>query len=172
MASQPLRRAVALILSALLSLSIASTLAKAQEAGDLGTLKRQIEQLDQAEKYAEALVLQRRVAVEIEKAEMASAGRLGAKTVVELINVAWYALLAHDFKTALAASSRAHALGPANLAVETNRAHALLFVGRLGEARALYFAHKGRPFSSLELPRRVADIGAVGTYAWVLCWRF
>jgi tetratricopeptide (TPR) repeat protein len=33
------------------------------------------------------------------------------------------------------------------LYIETSRAHALLFVGRIDEARALYFAHKGRPMS-------------------------
>jgi CHAT domain-containing protein/tetratricopeptide (TPR) repeat protein len=147
MPSQFLRRAAALILSVALSLSIASTLVKAQDAGDIDALKRQVHQLYQAGKYTDALVLQRRVVAEIEKAEMASAGNPGAKTVSALTRVAWYALLSHHFKEALAASDRAHALGPANLAVEINRAHALLFMGRIGEARAIYFAHKGKPMS-------------------------
>jgi hypothetical protein len=123
MPSQFLRRAAALILSVALSLSIASTLVKAQDAGDIDALKRQVHQLYQAGKYTDALVLQRRVVAEIEKAEMASAGNPGAKTVSALTRVAWYALLSHHFKEALAASNRAHALASTNLRVETNRAH-------------------------------------------------
>jgi tetratricopeptide (TPR) repeat protein len=147
MPSQFLRRGAALILSVWFSLSIASTFVKAQNAGDIDTLKRQVQQLDQAGKYAEALVLQRRVAAAIEKAEIARTGRAGAKTVDALVSVSTLALVAHDFRTALAASSRAHALAPANLFVETKRAHALLFSGRIGEASALYRAYKGKPMS-------------------------
>jgi tetratricopeptide (TPR) repeat protein len=144
---QSLRRASGLILSALFLLSIASTLAKPQEADDIDTLKRQVQQLYKAEKYTEALALQYRVAAAIEKAEIASAGRPGTKTGSALVSVAWYALLAHDFKTALAASSRAHALAPTNLHAEINRAHVLLFLGHLPEAQAIYFAYKGKPIS-------------------------
>jgi hypothetical protein len=147
MPSQFLRRATALISSVSFSLSVAFTLAKAQDAGDIDTLKRQIQQLDKAGKYKDALALERRVAAAIEKVEIASAGRPGAKTIGELVSVAWCALLARDFRTALAASDRAHALAPADLFVETNRAHALLLVGRGGEARDIYFAHRRQPMS-------------------------
>jgi tetratricopeptide (TPR) repeat protein/CHAT domain-containing protein len=119
----------------------------APTSDDLETLLRQVQQLDQAGKYAEALALQRRLAAETEKSETASAGNPGAKTVDALLDLAWRALLAHNFREALAASSRAHALAPTNLYVERNRAHALLFMGRVSKARSVYLAHRGKPMS-------------------------
>ena len=47
----------------------------------------------------------------------------------------------------LTAADRAHALLPDDLVIETNRAHALMFLGRQEEAKALYLAHKGKPVS-------------------------
>ncbi len=44
-------------------------------------------------------------------------------------------------------ADRAHALLPDDLGIEINRAHALMFVERSEEARALYLAHKGKPIS-------------------------
>ena len=38
-----------------------------------------------------------------------------------------------------------NALVPDDLNIETNRAHALMFMGRDEEAKALYLAHKGKP---------------------------
>jgi tetratricopeptide (TPR) repeat protein len=119
----------------------------AQKIDDLELVRRQVEQLDRAGKHLQALTLQHRLAAEIEKAETASAGRPGAKTVDALVSVAWHALLARDFKQALAASNRAHDLAPNNLSVEIDRAHALLLLGRPREARAIYLAHKGKPIS-------------------------
>ena len=55
----------------------------------------------------------------------------------------WYALFAKEFSKALTVANRSHALFPTSLAIETNRAHALMFIGRDEEAKALYFAHKG-----------------------------
>ena len=42
-------------------------------------------------------------------------------------------------------ADHAHALFPDNLPIETNRAHALMFMERREEAKALYLAHKGKP---------------------------
>ena len=42
-------------------------------------------------------------------------------------------------------SNRAHALFPDDLAIESDRAHALLFLGHREESKALYLAHKGKP---------------------------
>jgi predicted Zn-dependent protease len=61
--------------------------------------------------------------------------------------VAWYALFAREFRKALVVADRAHALLPDNLAIETNRAHALMFLGRGKESKALYLAYKGKPLS-------------------------
>ena len=40
-------------------------------------------------------------------------------------------------------ADRAHALLPDNLGIESNRAHALMFMAHDEEAKALYLAHKG-----------------------------
>jgi tetratricopeptide (TPR) repeat protein/CHAT domain-containing protein len=146
MLAKSLPRAAAFTVLLAFSIAIYASSAPAQ-SDDLEALRQQIQKLDQAGKYAEALGLQRRRAAEIEKSETASAGKPGAGTVTALSNVAWYALLARDFSEALAASERAHTLDPSDLAVETNRAHALLLLGRVGEARALYRRYKGKPMS-------------------------
>jgi tetratricopeptide (TPR) repeat protein/CHAT domain-containing protein len=130
-----------------LSAGIGSMLVRAQVANDLDALKQQVQQLDQAGKYSEALAHQRRLASEIENAETASTGGPGEKTVDALAAVAWYALRARDFKQALVTSNRAHSLAPDNLHIETNRAHALLLLGRVREAQSIYLSHKGKPIS-------------------------
>ena len=61
--------------------------------------------------------------------------------------MAWYALFAREFTKALTAADRAHALLPDDLAIETDRAHALMFLERREESNALYLAHKGKPLS-------------------------
>jgi hypothetical protein len=43
--------------------------------------------------------------------------------------------------------NRAHALLPTDLMIETNRAHALMFLERGEDCKALYLAHKGKPIS-------------------------
>ena len=67
----------------------------------------------------------------------------------------WYALFAREFTKALTVADRAHALFPDNLAIETNRAHALMFSERREEAKALYLAHKGKPVAGGRLWERV-----------------
>ena len=69
-------------------------------------------------------------------------------TESELTWLAWYAVLAKDFTKALTAADRAHTLFPNNLMIETNRAHALMFIGHGEEAKALHLAHKGEVFKS------------------------
>jgi hypothetical protein len=56
-------------------------------------------------------------------------------------------MLAREFPKALMVTDRAHALFPHSLEIESNRAHALMFMERREEARALYLAHKGKPVS-------------------------
>ena len=48
---------------------------------------------------------------------------------------------------ALAAAERAHALLPDNLWIETNRAHALMFLGREQDAHVIYLDYKGKRLS-------------------------
>jgi esterase/lipase superfamily enzyme/tetratricopeptide (TPR) repeat protein len=147
-AAQWLSRGTALILLLTFSVAIGSTTVRAQQGvDDPDALEVQVQQLDKAKKYAEALAVQRKLAAEIEKAESASAGGPKEKTVSAQVSVAWYALLARDFEQALAASDRAHALAADNLDVESKRAHALLFLGSESEARTIYLRHKGKPMS-------------------------
>ena len=61
--------------------------------------------------------------------------------------ITWYALFARDFTKALTAADSAHALLPDDLSIETNRAHALMFLERGEDCKALYLAYKGKPMS-------------------------
>ena len=52
-------------------------------------------------------------------------------------------LLAHEFQKSLDASDFAIAAAPGLVWLQTNRAHALLFLGRIDEARKIYLDHRG-----------------------------
>jgi tetratricopeptide (TPR) repeat protein len=95
--------------------------------------------------YTEALQMQERLAAATETLDNKEEGKSGEATARGLQNVAWRALFAREFTKALTVTDRAHALLPNELSIETNRAHALLFLGRGEEAKALYLAHKGKP---------------------------
>jgi tetratricopeptide (TPR) repeat protein len=94
-----------------------------------------------------SLAIREKVVVMIEEEETRSAGKPGAGTANALLNAAWQALFTGDFAKALAASERAVVLMPDDLSLETNRAHALLFLNRGDEAKALYLAYKGKTTS-------------------------
>src|SRR5262245_50776190 len=100
-----------------------------------------------AGRYAEALQLQEGLAEQMEVVETKREGKPGNETADALHEVAWRALFAREFMKALTAADRAHALLPGSLPIETNRAHALMFLGREGESKTLYFTYKGRPIS-------------------------
>jgi len=100
-----------------------------------------------AGRYGEALRLQEALLVKVEAAETEREGKPGEETAHALDSVAWQALFAREFTKALSVAERAHALFPDDLAIETNRAHALMFMEHGKESKALYFAHKGKPIS-------------------------
>jgi tetratricopeptide (TPR) repeat protein len=89
----------------------------------------------------ESLAIREKLVVMIEEEKTKSAGKPGARTANALLNAAWQALFTGDFVEALAASERAVSLMPDDLSLETNRAHALLFLNRGDEAKALYLAY-------------------------------
>jgi TPR repeat protein len=95
-------------------------------------------------RYAEALQLQEALAAKIEAAETKREGKPGKETAPEISMVVWFALVAKEFTKALTIAERAHTLLPDDLAIETNRAHALMFLGLGEQASALYLAHKGK----------------------------
>jgi len=61
--------------------------------------------------------------------------------------LSWYLLFVRDFTGALAAAEAGRKLDSANLYLDTNRAHALLFLGRLTDAEAVYRSHLGQKLS-------------------------
>jgi TPR repeat protein len=107
-----------------------------------------IHELDTAGRYDEALQRQEVFAAKVEAVETKRDGKPGSETASALNDVAWYALFAKEFTKALTVAERGHALFPDNLSIETNRAHALMFIGHGEEAKALHLAHKGEVFKS------------------------
>ncbi len=100
-------------------------------------------------RYADALRLQEALAEKTEADETARDGKPGKETGRQIHGVSWHALVARDFPKALAACDRALSLDPDNaLHVNTNRAHAFVFLGRLDEARTLYLEHMGKKMSA------------------------
>jgi hypothetical protein len=98
-------------------------------------------------RYDKALQLSEALAAKKEAAETKLNGKPGDGTAKALVYVTWYALFARDFTKALTVANRAHALFPADLQIETNRAHAFMFLGRQKECTTLYLAYKGKPIS-------------------------
>src|SRR5262249_38889620 len=116
---------------------------KAAANGYAEAAKAQLEKLPIREavgagRYAKALQLQESLAAKVEAVETKREGKPGEETAEALLPVAWYALFAREFRKALVVAGRAHALLPDNLHIETNRAHALMFLGRGKESKALY----------------------------------
>ena len=108
-----------------------------------------IREAETAGGYAEALRLVEALAAKVEAEETKSDGKPGEQTAGALTGVIWFALFAKEFTKALAVADRAHALFPDSLGIETNRAHALMFMGHDEQAKALYLAHKGEPRSGM-----------------------
>jgi len=108
--------------------------------------KLPIREAAEAGRYAEALQLQETLAAKVEAEETKRDGKPGEQTAGELKTLAWYALFAKEFTKALSVADRAHILLPENLTIESNRAHALMFLGRGEESRKLYLAYKGKSF--------------------------
>jgi CHAT domain-containing protein/tetratricopeptide (TPR) repeat protein len=109
---------------------------------EMAALQKKAGEQFNAGAYANALATAERLSRIAEQYESAR-GKPGKLTVSTHTSVAWYALFARQPEKALAASNRALALQPDNLQPAVNRAHALLFLGRIDEARAAYIAHKG-----------------------------
>jgi TPR repeat protein len=109
-----------------------------------------IREAETAGQYDKALRLEEAFAAKIEADETKREGKPGDETAGELTSVAWYALITKDFTKALTVADRAHALFPNNLMIETNRAHALMFMRHDEEAKALYLADRGKPVSEVD----------------------
>jgi TPR repeat protein len=124
---------------------------KAAEKGE-ATAKARLEELSIREavgagRYVEGLQLQEALTAKREAAETEREGKPGKETARALLSVAWRALFAREFTKALTVSDLAHALLPDDLGIESNRAHAVMFLGRGEDCKALYLAYKGKPMS-------------------------
>jgi tetratricopeptide (TPR) repeat protein len=64
------------------------------------------------------------------------------------VGLAFHQLFIRDFAGSLASSDEALKLRPKYLIAETNRAHALLFLGRIKAAEAIYLQHRGEKVSA------------------------
>ena len=65
-------------------------------------------------------------------------------TAAGIGGLAFKLVLAHDMTIALAAADQSISLAPDQIWLYTNRAHALMFLGRTDEARALYLKYRGQ----------------------------
>ena len=68
-----------------------------------------------------------------------------------LENLSYYSLFVRDFAGALSASEETITLLPKDLTPITNKAHALMFLGRAKEAQELYLKYKGQRFTDMGL---------------------
>jgi len=60
------------------------------------------------------------------------------------VSLSWHQIFARDFAGALASTDAAIKISPSDLYVATNRAHALLLLGRTQEADAIYLGNRGK----------------------------
>jgi tetratricopeptide (TPR) repeat protein len=106
--------------------------------------RERIEAIFSAGEFARAADEQAKLVAEIEKREREKAGEPGAETATALLSVSWYRIFAGDFEGSIAASERGVAIRPDWLPLATNKAHALMFLGRAEEARSVYQRYKGQ----------------------------
>jgi tetratricopeptide (TPR) repeat protein len=85
------------------------------------------------------------IAERLVKADPSNVQRLNALqfTISRIGGLVYPLVLAGDFAKALDAADLITALAPDELGLHANRAHALMFIGRVEEARAIYLAHRG-----------------------------
>jgi TPR repeat protein len=101
-----------------------------------------------AGKYEEALKLQQENTTKTEAWETEYDGAAGEETGKEVHEIAWLALFARKPELALTSSERAMKLLQADLKPATNRAHALMYLGRAQEARSAFMAPKNKTMSA------------------------
>ena len=94
--------------------------------------------------FAKAVRLREVFVADIEARETTRTGAAGKDTADSMLGLSWDALLARNNLKALAVAERAHKLDPSNVAIETNHAHALMFLHREVEARVIYRQNKGK----------------------------
>jgi len=107
----------------------------------ISAAKHSIEEHENAGRFPEALKEQHALAEKV-------------RTADAFDKEVWYELLTRNFRQALTDATRAHNRFPNNLEIETDRAHALMFMDRGDDAKALYLAHKGENVTGSKLWER------------------
>ena len=119
---------------------------KYREFIDIVNLKNMIGKINEefkAGNYNEAYRLSKKKLADTEAIDLKTYGKAGKLTSDALASHSWYTLFAHQYAESLAAADRSITLGHDILVPQTNRAHALMMLGRTDEARQEYAAHKG-----------------------------
>jgi hypothetical protein len=116
-----------------------------------------IERANKAGDYATAYTLSQQKAAATEAEEVKETGKAAKRSADALSGLSWHALFAQKFSEALTAAERSITLDPPNLVPQTNRAHALMMLGRTAEAKTLYLANKGKPLQDKTWDWYIAD---------------
>jgi hypothetical protein len=111
----------------------------------------------EAGRYDEAFKVERANASAAQTFETQISGKAGDFTASALSQLSWYALFVRQYATALDAAERSIKIKSQDLVPETNRAHALMFLGRTTEAKTIYLAHKGEPLNGKKWEEVIAD---------------
>jgi tetratricopeptide (TPR) repeat protein len=101
-----------------------------------GSLPEALKSLASGLAIRERLVAADRANTQWQKDLQFSVGRIG--------DLAYLLVLAGDFPRALEAADQVVSLAPDKIWLHTNRAHALMLLGRTEEARAIYLQYRGR----------------------------
>ena len=117
--------------------------------------------------YDAAYDLEKKSRETAEEMDTKNGKKPGKLTAGALGSLSWYGLFARDYAGALAAADRAIALDPPGLVASTNKAHALMFLGRDEEARTAYLAHRGEKIDDKRawneaIVKDFADLRAAG----------
>jgi tetratricopeptide (TPR) repeat protein len=112
---------------------------------------------DAVAQFREALGVREGLAARSEREEIDAKGAAGAATASAMGSLAWYALFAREFDQALRSSQRGAALAPDLVWIRTNLAHALMFLGRADEARAIFLQNRGKRLGDREWEQVVLE---------------
>jgi TPR repeat protein len=123
--------------------------AKGDKAAQKALARLSASEAFERQRYGEAVRLMEAIGQAAEAEELAEQKSIGKATAGANNSLAWYRLFARDFHGALAAAEKALSVSPDSLVYATNKAHALMFLGRIDEARSIYLGHKGESLEGL-----------------------
>jgi hypothetical protein len=108
-------------------------------------------------RWADAVAAQRDLLVFDGKTDAIDDKSRSALQAGDYTSLSWYQLFVHDFAGALSSSEAGVKLLPTDLALQVNRAHALLFTGQTREAEASYRKFLGQTSATQKWEQIVLD---------------